>query len=77
MSAVQSNADSFLLAVPLVVFLFAAIFRLDELVCKPRKQPEPGRRLTDWDKDGTPICTDPTRTVHSIARRNYGGGNAG
>jgi len=77
MPAVQSNADAFLLAVPLVVFLFVALFRLDELVCKPRKTLRQGRRLTDWDERGAPICTDPERTVHSIARRRYGTGDAG
>jgi hypothetical protein len=74
MSGAQSTSDAFLLAVPLVIFLFVALFRLDELMCKPRKLPKPGRRLTDWDENGVPICTDPARTVHTISRRTYGVG---
>jgi hypothetical protein len=77
MSAAPSSADAFLLAVPLVFFFFVALFRLDELVGSPRKLPKLGRRLTDWDEHGVPICTDPTRTQHSVSRRKYGAGQLG
>jgi hypothetical protein len=71
MSTVQSNADAFLVAIPMMVFLLAAFFRLDELVSRPSKPPKHGRQLCNWDKDGIPICTDPVRTVYAVARRKY------
>jgi hypothetical protein len=55
----------------MMVFLLAAFFRLDELASRPRKQPERGRRLCNWDEDGIPICTDPVMTVYTIARRKH------
>lgn len=71
MSTVQSDADAFLVAIPMLVFLLAAFFRLDELVSRPKKQPRHGRRLCNWDKDGVPICTDPVWTVYTVVRRKY------
>jgi hypothetical protein len=69
--SVQSNSDAFLVAVPLVVVLIAAMFRLDELVARPSKMPEPGRQLCRWDKNGVPISTDPAGSVYVIARRKH------
>lgn len=66
-----SDADAFLVAIPMLVFGLIAFFRLDELLSRPKKQPCHGRRLCNWDKDGAPICTDPDWTVHAVARRKY------
>ena len=71
MQSLSSNRDAFLLAIPMVILLFAAFFRLDELICGSRKPPEPGRRLSNWDKDGVPVFTDPVRTVLRITRKEY------
>jgi hypothetical protein len=68
MRALQSNTDAFLVAIPMVVLLFAAFFRLDELISSPRKQREARRGLCDWDENGIPICTDPDRIVYRIPR---------
>jgi hypothetical protein len=74
MSTVQSDADALLVAIPMLAFLLMTFFRLDELVSRPKKRPENGRRLSDWDKDGRPICTDPVRTVYAVVRRQQGAG---
>jgi hypothetical protein len=70
MSAAQSNAEAVLVAIPMVFMLFVVLFRLDELISKPAKQPGYGRKLCNWDADGAPICPDPTQTVYTIRRRN-------
>jgi hypothetical protein len=74
MPTVQSDADAFLVAIPMLVFLLIACFRLDELLSRPQKRPDHGRRLCNWDKNGAPIFTDPGWTVHTIARRKYSEG---
>jgi len=77
MSTGLSDADAFLVALPMLFFGLIAFFRLDELLSRPKKQPEDekqpghGRRLCNWDKDGVPVCTDPEWTMHAIARRKY------
>jgi hypothetical protein len=68
MAVQQSNTDAFLVAIPMVVCLFGAFFRLDELVGKPRKQWKIGRSLSDWDEDGVPICTDPGVSANGVPR---------
>ena len=70
----QTDTNGLLVAIPMVICLFAVLFRLDELLGAPRKPPEPGRRLTNWDRNGMPICTDPVRTVPTISRRKLRAG---
>jgi len=71
MSTVPSNSDTILVAIPMVVFLVAAFFRIDELVCRPRVAPKPGRSLSGWDERGVPVCSDPGAVGHSPLRRRY------
>jgi len=69
MTGIQSNTDTLLVGIPMVICLFAGLFRLDELWTMPRTKPKPGRRLTNWDEKGVPICTDPVRTELTVYRR--------
>jgi len=71
MAALQSDRDAILVAIPMVILLFAAFFRLDELVCRTDKRPGRGRKLTNWDKNGQPLCSDPEKTDFGIVRREY------
>ena len=71
MSTVPSNSDAILVAIPMLVFLVAAFFRLDELFCRPRVAPKPGRSLSGWDERGVPICPDPGAVGHRLLRRRY------
>jgi hypothetical protein len=64
MSAMQSNADAFLVAIPMVVAMFAGFFRLDEAVSRSRKPIENGHPLSNWDKDGQPVCIEPDGKRH-------------
>jgi hypothetical protein len=59
MPEVQSNADAYLLAIPLLALLFVVLFRLDELICRRRVQAVHGRKLCGWDENGVPVCADP------------------
>lgn len=59
MSVLQSNADSLLIAIPMVGLLFAGFFRLDELFGKPKRPVENRRKMSGWDKNGRPVCADP------------------
>jgi hypothetical protein len=81
MAALQSDRDAILVAIPMVIVLFAAFFRLDELVCRNGKRSGTGRTLSGWDKNGRPVCLDPgsdpcsdrgldsARTLFEISRR--------
>jgi len=59
MLALQSNTDAILVAVPMVGVMFAVLFRLDESLSRGRKPMEQGHPLSDWDKDGLPVCVEP------------------
>jgi hypothetical protein len=59
MSAVQSNTDALLVAIPMVALLFAGFFRLDELVGKSKKTTTHRRPVAGVDSKGRPICLDP------------------
>jgi hypothetical protein len=59
MSAMQSNTDALLVAIPMVGLLFAGFFRLDEMVGKPKKRTANRRQMSGWDKNGRPVCADP------------------
>jgi hypothetical protein len=48
-----------LVAIPMVVILFVGFFRLDNIFAGPPKKQEWGKRLSNWDRDGQVICTDP------------------
>ena len=69
MSAVLSNADALLVAIPMVGMLFAGYFRLDELLGKPKKTQENRRQMSGWDKNGRPICADPDGRPSGVVRR--------
>jgi len=59
MTALPSNMDAILVAIPMVGVLFVGMFRLDELIGKPKKRPERRRAIAGSEKDGSPICIDP------------------
>jgi len=63
MTALPSNMDAILVAIPMVGVLFVGMFRLDELIGKPKKRPERRRSIAGSEKDGSPICIDPDGTV--------------
>lgn len=48
-----------LVAIPMVIILFVGFFRLDEVIAGPQKKQEWGKRLSNWDREGQVICTDP------------------
>jgi hypothetical protein len=57
---VKSGWETYLLGIPLIALLLIGVFRLDELILKPknkpRRQPPPPRGV---DKDGREILSDP------------------
>lgn len=69
MTAIKSTTDSLLVAIPMVFLLFAGFFRLDELVARRPKAPEQGRKLSDWDENGMPLCVEPDGIVSARAHR--------
>jgi hypothetical protein len=71
MVAPQSDIDTIVVAIPMVVLLFAVLFRLDELVCRSPKGLRRGRQFCAWDENGVPICTDPKPGVYTVARRKH------
>lgn len=71
MAPVQSDFAALLIGAPMVLLLIGAFFRLDTLMGNPRKPLQPGRRLTNWDANGVPVCDDPAPTGGATARRKY------
>jgi hypothetical protein len=70
MSAIHSSATALLVAVPMVCGLFVAMFRLDELYCRPGQPTEIGHALSDWDEDGAPLCIEPDGKIHQGLMRS-------
>ena len=64
MSAIQSNTDALLVAIPMVAAMFAGFFRLDEAIGRVQKPMEKGHSLSHWDKDGHPVCIEPDGKQH-------------
>jgi hypothetical protein len=59
MVATVSNADSLLFGLPMIGFLFAGLFRLDELIGRSRKTPMRRTLAGGVDSDGMPIFVEP------------------
>lgn len=72
MSAIQSNADALLLAVPMAAVMFAWFFKLDELICRPKYRVKAGHSLSQWDCDGNPVCIEPDGTLYRTPGRGQG-----
>ena len=71
MTTMLSNADSVLLAVPMVGLLFVGYFRLDELFGKSQKKVEPRKKKAGIDKRGNLVYTDPDGQVHRPKRKAF------
>ena len=70
MTALSSNMDAILVAIPMVGLLFVGMFRLDELIAKPQKRPERRRAIAGSDKNGAPLCIDPDGTMKGKRSRS-------
>jgi hypothetical protein len=69
MSLIVSNLDSVIFGIPLLMLLFPAFFRVDELAGRPLK-PVPNRRqVSGQDRNGIPLCLDPDGRLYRQARR--------
>jgi hypothetical protein len=64
MSAIQSNTDALLVAIPMVAAMFAGFFRLDEAIGRTQKPVEKGHSLSHQDKDGRAVCIEPDGRVY-------------
>jgi hypothetical protein len=69
MTAVLSNTDAVLLAVPMVGLLFVGYFRLDEFFGKSRTKVEPRKKKLGVDKRGRQIYTDPDGQIFKPRRK--------
>jgi hypothetical protein len=55
----QSDWDTFLYAVPLILALLIGFFRLDEHISSPQRKNRVRRTLTGCDANGEPLFSDP------------------
>jgi hypothetical protein len=55
----KSGRDGFLVAIPLLILMFAGFFRLDELFGASAKASKPRRFGGGQDEEGEPIVFDP------------------
>jgi hypothetical protein len=55
----KSGRDTLLVAIPFIAMLFIGLFRLDELIFKPKKSCNQQRPPRGVDKDGRTIFCDP------------------
>ena len=58
-TALLSNMDSFLVAIPFLFFLLFGYFRLDEVVAAPKRPARIRRAPCGIDEDGQAILSDP------------------
>jgi hypothetical protein len=58
-AVLNSNLDSFLVAIPFLVFLLIGFFRLDEVFAAPKHRGQARRAPCGIDADGRPILCDP------------------
>jgi hypothetical protein len=72
MADVQSNAEILLFAVPMIVAVFAGLFRIDTLFCQPRKRASLGRQFSDVDEHGRGACVEPDGIFHRIGKQPAG-----
>jgi hypothetical protein len=63
MFVLQTDWDALLIAIPMITILFAAMFRLDELIGKPPQSQIHTHSLSYWNADGTPVCVEPDGRV--------------
>lgn len=59
MAVMQSNTEAVLVAIPMVAFLIAGFFRLDEIFSRAPKPAERGHQLSNWDEHGHAECVEP------------------
>jgi hypothetical protein len=59
-----SNTDAILFAIPMLVFIVLWIFRVDQIVSRPKTIAERGHQLSNWAEDGEPICVQPDGKLH-------------
>lgn len=64
-------AGSVIVAAPMVAALVLSVFRLDELIGRPKGKIKRGRRFTGWDEKGVPVCEDPRPADYGVYRRRY------
>lgn len=64
-----SGRDSPLLAFPFVIFLFIAMFKLDQLIATPRGFMNRRRPPCGVDESGEPILRDPDGRLSGARRR--------
>jgi hypothetical protein len=55
----STGRDAYLIGVPLIVLLLAGLFRLDELVSRPKRTLKRRRPSYQMDEDGVPVMSDP------------------
>lgn len=68
MEILLSGRDSLLVAVPFVLLLCVAVFRLDEEIVKPKTELRNRAPMRGIDENGEPIFTDPDGRVVKTGR---------
>ncbi len=55
----STGRDAYLVGIPLILVLLIALFRVDELISKPKKTIKRRRPPCQMDEDGEPVLSDP------------------
>jgi hypothetical protein len=72
-----TGRDAYLIGIPLILLLLFGLFRLDELVSRPKKTLKRRRPSCHVDEDGEPVLSDPDgrlSSTHSAAGNQIGSG---
>ncbi len=54
-----TGSDAYLIGIPLIIVLLIALFRVDELISRPKKSLKRRRPSYQIDQNGTPVVSDP------------------
>ena len=74
MHPIESNIEAVLVAIPMLLVMFASFFKLDEAIFRPAKPKARVRRFSEMNEDGQFICVEPdgSRPRSHRARYAYG-----
>jgi hypothetical protein len=65
-----SGRDTLLVAIPLVLMMFISVFRLDQIIAKPKVSLSRHRPACGVDEFGEPILCDPDGRQSGTRRRS-------
>ena len=65
-ATIMTGSDAYLIGIPLIIVLHIALFRVDELISKPKKSLKRRRPSYQMNENGVPVMSDPDGRQSSV-----------